>query len=81
MMRRDNMETFIGGKHGFCSFNSPGIRGHLRPIHHDIGIVDELRPGVLYDVGGGLDKSSNFEYICTIQLPGGDTKGEKQWQK
>jgi len=28
-------------------------------------------------VGGGLDKSRNFEYIRTIQLSNGNKQGEK----
>ena len=63
--------------HGFSSFNSSGFRSHLRPIDNDIGVVDELRTGLLHDVGRGLDKSRNFEYICAIQLPSRNQQGEK----
>ena len=52
--------------HGFSSFNSSGFGSHLRPIDNDIGVVDELRTGLLHNVGGGLDKSRNFEYIRNV---------------
>ena len=74
----DNMITFNRRvHHGFSSFNSSGFRSHLRPIDNDIGVVDELRTGLLHDVGGGLDKSRNFEYICAIQLLSRNQQGEK----
>jgi len=75
----DNMITFkhSGGNHGFSNFNSSSVRSHLRPIDNDIGVVDELRTGLLHNVGGGLDKSRNFEYIRTIQLPSRNQQGEK----
>ena len=72
------MITFnIRGHHGFSNFNTSSLRGHLRPIDNDIGVVDELRTGLLHDVGGGLDKSRNFEYICAIQLLSRNQQGEK----
>ena len=55
-----------GGNHGFSNFNSSSVRSHLRPIDNDIGVVDELRTGLLHNVGGGLDKSRNFEYIRNV---------------
>jgi len=75
----DNMITFNtkGGNYGFSSFNSSSFRSHLRPIDNDIGVVDELRSDLLHAVGGGLDKSRNFEYIRTIQLSNGNKQGEK----
>ena len=63
--------------HGFSSFNSSGFRDHIRPIDNDIGVVDELRSGLLHNVGRGLDKSRNFEYICVIQLLDSNQQGEK----
>jgi hypothetical protein len=77
--RYDNMITFPNqrGFHGFSSFNSSGFRGHLRPIDNDIGVVDELRSGLLHDVGRGLDKSRNFEYIRNVRLSSGHQQGEK----
>ena len=72
------MITFnIRGHHGFSNFNTSSLRGHLRPIDNDIGVVDELRFGLLHNVGRGLDKSRNFEYICAIQLPSRNQQGEK----
>ena len=65
------------GFHGFSSFNSSGFRGHLRPIDNDIGVVDELRSGLLHDVGRGLDKGSDIRYIRSIQLSGSNQQGEK----
>ena len=74
----DNMITFNRRvHHGFSSFNSSGFGSHLRPIDNDIGVVDELRTGLLHNVGGGLDKSRNFEYIRAIQLSNGNKQGEK----
>ena len=74
----DNMITFnIRGHHGFSNFNTSSLRGHLRPIDNDIGVVDELRSGLLHNVGRGLDKSGNIEYIRTIQLSNGNKQGEK----
>jgi len=66
-----------GGNHGFSNFNSSSVRSHLRPIDNDIGVVDELRTGLLHNVGGGLDKSRNFEYIRNVFVPGGNQQGEK----
>ena len=63
--------------HGFSNFNSSGFRSHFRPIDNDIGVVDELRTGLLHDVGGGLDKSRNFEYIRNVRLSSGHQQGEK----
>ena len=73
----DNMITFNGRNHGFSNFNTSSLRGHLRPIDNDIGVVDELRSGLLHNVGRGLDKSRNFEYICVIQLLDSNQQGEK----
>ena len=72
----DNIITFLKGvNHGFGFFASPSVRGHLRPIDNDIGVVDELRPSVLRTVGGGLDKSGDIQYIHHVHLSGGDKQG------
>ena len=71
------MITFNGRNHGFSNFNTSSLRGHLRPIDNDIGVVDELRTGLLHNVGGGLDKSRNFKYIRNVFVPGGNQQGEK----
>ena len=69
--------TLLKGNYGFNSFNSSGVRNHLRPIDNDIGVVDELRSSVLGNVGRGLDKSGNIEYIRTVFVPRSDQQGEK----
>jgi hypothetical protein len=73
--------TFEGnhGRINHCIY-SPGIRGHIRQAHHDFGSGYVVRSGVLYDVGGRLDKSSDSCYIRSIQLPSGTNQGEKSCQ-
>ena len=78
MTIRDNMIITLstrGLNHGCNSSYSPSVRGHLRPIDNDIGVVDELRPSVLRTVGGGLDKSGDIQYIHHVHLSGGDKQG------
>ena len=69
--------TLLKGNYGFNSFNSSGVRNHLRPIDNDIGVVDELRSDVLHAVGRRLDKSGNIEYIRDVRLFDGNKQGEK----
>ena len=72
------MITFnIRGHHGFSNFNTSSLRGHLRPIDKDIGVVDDLRSDLLHAMGRRVDKSSNFEYIHNVRLFDGDKQGEK----
>lgn len=72
------MITFDKGvNHGISFSTSPSVRGHLRPIDNDFGAVNELRSGLLHDVGRGLDKSSDIEYIRNVFVPRGDEQGEK----
>ena len=66
-----------GDTYGTNYCNSPSVRGHYRPIDNDTGVSYVLRSGVLYDVGRGLDKSGNIEYIRTVFVPRSDQQGEK----
>ena len=60
--------SFLEGNHGRFSsaILSVGVRGHLRPAHHDLGSIHVVWPGVLDDVGAGLgagDNTRNFRYL------------------
>jgi hypothetical protein len=77
MTRSDMMITFQqrGIQNGFNSIDSPSVRGHLRPIDHNLSSHDELRSGLLHNVGGGLDKGIHPWYIRSVQLFSSYTKG------
>jgi len=84
MSRYGNMITSLTfeGNHGrtnHCIYQA-GVRGHIRQAHHDIGSGYVVRSSLLYDVGRGLDKSSDSCYIRSIQLPSGTNQGEKSCQ-
>ena len=84
MSRCDNMITSLTfeGNHGrinHCIYQT-GVRGHIRQAHHDIGSGYVVRSSLLYDVGRGLDKSSDSCYIRNIQLPSGTNQVEKSCQ-
>ena len=66
-----------GNHNGFYSTAASGSLGNLRPIDHDIGIVNVLRSSVLHTLGRRLDKSSNTCYIRTIRLLSNNSQGEK----
>ena len=65
-----------GNHNGFYSTAASGSLGHLRPIDHDIGIVNELRSSKLHALGRRLDKSGNTCYIRTIRLSSSHKQGE-----
>ena len=80
MRRYDNMITSLTfeGNHGRINhrIHQTGVRGHIRQTHHDIGSGYVVRTSELYDVGRGLDKSSDSCYICDIRLSSDTNQGE-----
>ena len=60
---------YKGDIYGCNILGSPSVRGHLRPIDNDFGVVNVFRTCLLDDGLAGMEQNSGITNICSVQLP------------
>lgn len=63
-----NVLTYLGINHGCSYFNSPSVKGHLRPLIDHFGIASSVQPVVLDHVRTTARKIGNNGFFQSFQL-------------